>query len=217
MRRHSASVITASVLALAAGAVPAGAQNFMNGSAETIWSGNIRLSGSPAHMFGRDGAPDNTGGAFRVGYGISDSFDLEAKSAFFDGVTLLGGDGHLRVFDGGDTLVSVTLGGHQALVKNGLDSTALDLAAALSRRLSSRLQVYGGAAFSWERGSGVPEGRDADFTRVHLVPGLKVGLADRLDLLLESGLGLNDDSPHYVAAGLALHLPASDRAAGRRR
>jgi hypothetical protein len=44
-----------------------------------------------------------------------------------------------------------------------------------------------------------------------------VGVASRLDLLVEGGLGLNDNSPHYVTAGLALHVPASDRAAGRRR
>jgi hypothetical protein len=132
-------------------AVPARAQNFLNGSAETIWSGNIRLSAAPAHMFGRDGAPDNTGGAFRLGYGISDSFDLEAKGSVFDGATLLGGDGHVRVFDDGNTLASFTFGGHRALFDHALDSTALDLAAALSQRLSSRVEVYGGAAFSWDQ------------------------------------------------------------------
>lgn len=217
MRKHLASITTASALSLAVCAVPARAQNFLNGSAETIWSGNVRLTGAPAHMFGRDGTPDNTGGAFRLGYGISDNFDIEAKSAFFDGVSLLGGDGHLRFYDRRNTSATLSIGGHQALVSHGLDSTALDLGGALSRRLSDRLEVYGGALFSWERLNDVPEGSDADFTRFHLVPGIKVGVAERLDLLVEGGVGLNDNSPHFLAAGLALHVPVSDSAARRRR
>ena len=50
---------------------PAQAQNFQNGSAQTIWSGNLRLTGSPAWLFGEDDAPNRTGGAFRLGYGIT--------------------------------------------------------------------------------------------------------------------------------------------------
>jgi hypothetical protein len=192
------------------------AQNFLNGSAETIWSGNVRLSGAPAHMFGRDGAPDSTGGAFRLGYGVTDNFDLEAKSAFFDGVTLLGGDGHVRFYGSPNTSATVSVGGHQALVKDALDSTALDLGAALSHRLSDRLEVYGGALFSWETYNDAPEGSDAGFTRFHLVPGIRVAVGERLDLMVEGGLGLNDSSPHFVAAGLALHVPVSDSAARRR-
>jgi hypothetical protein len=217
MRKLSPMTLAAASLAFAIHAVPAGAQNFQNGSAETIWSGHVRLTGSPAHMFGRDGAPDSTGGAFRLGYGISDTFDVEAKTAFFDGVTLVGGDTKFRVFHDGNTLASFSLGGHQAFVKDALDSTALDLAAALSQRLSSRLEVYGGAAFSWEKFNDAPAGFDADFTRFHLVPGLRLGVAERLDLVVETGLGLNDNSPHYITAGLALHVPVSDSARGRRR
>jgi len=216
MREHS-GIVAAAAVAFAVCAVPAQAQNFLNGSAETIWAGNVRLSGSPAHMFGRDGAPDNTGAALRLGYGFTDNFDLEAKSAFFDGVTLLGGDAHYRFLARPNTSAAFSVGAHQALVSNALDSTALDLAASLSRRLTERVEVYGGALLSWERHNDVPEGLDADFTRFHLVPGLRFGIAERLDLLVEGGVGLNDDSPHFLAAGLALHVPASDSAAGRRR
>ena len=216
MCKHPASVITAVALSLAASAVPAHAQSFLQGSPETIWYGNVRLEGAPAQMFARTGGPDRTGAAFRLGYGIAENFDLEAKSAFFDGVSLVGGDGHFRFYDRRDTLATFTVGGHHAFVSNALDSTALDLAASLGHWFSPRLQVYGGAAYSLERLNDVPENTDRTFSRWYVVPGLRVGLADRVDLLVEGGVGLNDDSPHYITAGLALNVPASDRAAGRR-
>src|SRR5262245_10649440 len=101
---------------------PAQAQNFQNGSAQTIWNGNLRLTGSPAWMFGEDDAPDRTGAAFRLGYGITDAFDVEAKTGFFDGVSLVGGDAHYR-FLTGQTSMAFTAGGHKALVDNAPDST----------------------------------------------------------------------------------------------
>ena len=214
MRKNTACIVAVAALSLALVAVPGGAQNFQNGSAETIWPGHVRLIASPAHMFGREGRPDRTGGAFRLGYGLSDSFDVEAKAAFFDGVSLVGGDGQFRVLHDGDTSLSFRIGGHQALMSGGPDSTALDLAGELSERLGPRLELYGGAAFSWETLHG-PGG--SDFTRFHLVPGLRYRVAERLDLVVEAGVGLNDNSPHFVTAGLALHVPASASARGRRR
>lgn len=214
MREHSTSVVAVAVVSLAVLADPALAQNFQNGSTEIIWPGYVRLTASPAHMFGRNGAPDRTGGAFRLGYGLSDSFDIEAKTGFFDGVTLVGGDGQLRVIDDGDTSLSFSVGGHQALVSHAPDSTAIDLAAQLSERLGPRLELYGGAAFSWETVNG-PGG--ADFTRFHLVPGLRLGVGERLDLVVETGVGLNDNSPHYVTVGLAMHVAASSAARRGRR
>ena len=106
---------------------PLQAQNFQNGSAETIWQGNLRLTGSPVLLIGKDGGPDRTGGAFRLGYGLTDAFDVEAKTGFFHGFTLIGGDAHYR-FLTGQTSMAFTAGGHQALVRNAPGSTALDLA-----------------------------------------------------------------------------------------
>lgn len=218
MRKDSACVITAvAAVALAGGAVSARAQNFLQGSPDTVWYGNVRLQGAPAEMFPHDGGPDKTGGAFRLGYGITSNFDLEAKSSFFDGVTLLGGDGHLRLYDRRDTAATLTVGGHHAFVRDALDSNALDVAASMGHWFSPRLQVYAGAAYSFEKLSGLPARADSTFDRWYAVPGLRVGLADRLDLLVEGGVGLNHDSPHYITAGLAFNAPVSDRAAGRTR
>jgi hypothetical protein len=164
-------------------------------------------------MWGPQARPDRTGGAFRIGYGITDWFDVEAKSGFFDGVSLVGGDGHFNLL-GSETPLSVSVGGHRAFMAHGPDSNALDLAVQLGQRFGGRHEVYGGPAFSYESVSGVP---GSSFTRWYLVPGLKLGIADRLDLVVEGGIGLNDDSPHFLTAGLALHVPASSGARGRQR
>ena len=187
---------------------PAQAQNFQNGSAETIWPGNLRLTGSPVIMFGKDGAPDSTGGAFRLGYGLTDRFDVEAKTGFFSGFSLIGADAHYR-FLSGPTLMTVSAGGHQALLRNAHDSTALDLAAQVSRRVRPRLEVYAGPAFSYETVNGVA---DSGFSRWYVVPGVKWGLANRLDLLVEGGVGLNHNSPSYVTVGIAASAPITDGA-----
>jgi hypothetical protein len=218
MCRHSACVIAAvAAVALAVGVVPARAQNFLQGSPDTIWYGNVRLEAAPAEMFPHDGGTDRTGAAVRLGYGVTDNFDLEAKSGFFDGVTLLGGDGHLRLYDRRDTLATLTVGGHHAFVRDALDSNALDLSASLGHWFSPRLQLYAGAAYSFEKLNGLPASADSTFSRWYAVPGLRVGVADRLDLLVEGGVGLNDNSPNYITAGFAFNVPASEHAAGRRR
>jgi hypothetical protein len=212
MRKQVCVGLTA--LALATLAVPAWAQNFLTGSLKAIGPGYLRMTGAPTHMFGRDGAPDRTGGAFRMGYGLSDSFGLEGKAAVFDGVTLVGGDGHYRLFNSGDTTVSLSVGGHQAVMSHAPDSTALDLAAEVHTHATPRLDLYGGTSFSYEF---VDNAAGTDFARVYVVPGIRYALANRVDLLVEGGIGLNRNSPHYVAAGFAWRVPASASARERDR
>ena len=213
MRVRSIGFLAVAAVSLAVSAAPARAQNFLSGSAETIRDHYFRLTGAPVVMFGRDGAPDRTGGAFRLGYGITDAFDVEAKSAFFDGVTLIGGDGQFRVFADNDVLVSLRAGAHQALMDNGPDSTALDLGAEVSAWVDRRVELYAGTEFSFESVHG-PNGND--FTRAYVVPGARFGLSDRVDLQLEGGIGLNDNSPHFITAGFALHMPTSGASRGPR-
>jgi hypothetical protein len=211
MRKLSISAGTALLIAILV--VPAQAQNFQNGSAQTIWNGNLRFTGSPVQLFGTNGGPDRTGGAFRLGYGITDAFDVEAKTGFFDGMTLVGGDAHYR-FLTGQTSMALTAGGHKALLRDSLDSTALDLAAQVSREVRPRLEIYAGPAYSREYLEGV-EG--SGFNRWYVVPGLKWGLADKVDLLVEGGVGLNDSSPSFVTVGFAAYLPVSNGAQRNRR
>lgn len=207
MRDHTASLTAVAVAALAFCAAPLRAQNFMSGSAETIRNDYFRLSAAPVQMFGQDGAPDRTGGSFRLGYGITDAIDLEAKTAFFEGVSLVGADGQFRVLGGDDHLLSLRIGGHQALMSNAPDSTALDLGAEFSAWVDRRVEIYSGAAVSFESVHGP---RSNDFTRVHIVPGVRFALNQQFDLQVEGGIGLNHDSPHFITAGLAVHMPTAN-------
>jgi len=206
MRKLLSSVGVALFMAILV--APAQAQNFQNGSAETIWQGYLRLTGSPVWLIGTDGGPDRNGGAFRLGYGLTDAFDVEAKTGFFNGFNLIGADARYR-FLAGDTSMAFTAGGHQAMVRNAPDSTALDLAAQVSRRVRPRLEIYAGPAFSYETVHGVA---DSGFTRWYAVPGVRWGIVNRLDLLVEGGVGLNHNSPSYVTVGIAASMPVSNGA-----
>ena len=107
-------------------------------------------------------------------------------------MSLVGGDGHVRLFRHGDSSLSASVGGHRALMTSAPDSTALDLGLGLRSRLSRRLEIYGGAAFSWETIDGLT---GSDFTRFHLVPGVRFGIAERLDLLSRQGSGSTTTAP----------------------
>ena len=86
---------------------------------------------------------------------------------------------------------------------DGFDSKALDLAGLLSGRVADKLELYGGVSVSFESLDDVP---DSDFTRLYAVPGLEYKVSEQLDLVAEFGVGLNDDSPNYIAFGLAFYF-----------
>jgi len=199
-RRHT----LAAVLSILSWTLPATAlaQNFLMNSAETINRKNFKISLFPVGLFGKNDAANNWGGGARFGYGFTDNFDAEGKVAFFDGLTLYGLDAELWLVKG-EVDFSVTLGAHGAAVDGGNDSKALDLAALVSGNVARKLELYGGFNVSFESLNDVP---DSSFTRVHLVPGLEYRLAEDLDLVAEFGIGLNDDSPHYLAFGVSLYL-----------
>jgi hypothetical protein len=190
------------LLSFVATAMPARAQNFIENSSETINQGNFKLAAFPTGLFGRNGGPDRWGGAVRAGYGFTDNFDVEAKSAFFNGFTLLGADAEVWLLKG-DVDLAVSAGGHKALVSGGRDSTAFDLAAQLGRHLTNRLEVYGGTSVSFEHLDGVP---NSGFTRAYVIPGVGYKVSDDLDFVSEFGVGLNQNSPHYFGLGFALYI-----------
>jgi hypothetical protein len=198
--RRSIFFLAAGLVVL--GALPARAQNFLLNSAETINEGNFKLSAFPTVLLGEDGAEDTWGVFSRIGYGFTDNFDVEAKLAFFDTFKVYGADAELWLAKG-LTDVSVALGAHKSDVDFGFDSTAIDTSLLVSRRVADRLDLYGGLSLSFESLDDVD---DSDFTRAYVVPGIEYKIGEQIDLLAEVGVGLNDDSPNYVSAGLAFYL-----------
>jgi hypothetical protein len=211
-RLHAVVVAAVSFGALA---VPAGAQNFLESSAETIPAGDFAFTADPTGLFGKNGRPDRWGGAARLGYGLTDSFDVEAKAAVFNGFSLVGLDTDFWVVKG-PVNMSVGLGAHKALVQSptAANSTAVDAAWRVSGRLTRRLELGGGVSVSFESLDHV---HNSDFSRVYLVPGLRYRLSSRMDFVTGFGVGLNSNSPSYLTTGFAMYLPTSGSAHGGER
>ena len=169
-------------------------------SAETINQGNFKLRVNPLLFFGRNGADDTTGVAAMFGYGFTPRFDIEGGVALGDGVRIFGATAEFNVARNEDASFSVIPGFHVRRGDLSIHTTALDLVFLGSTRGTPRLDFYGGLDLSFERSDFF------DFETVHLVPGLEYKLSDDLDVLVEFGLGLNDDSFHYVSGGLAFYL-----------
>ena len=199
----SRELLVAAACVLVLGGRPAGAQNFLMNSAETINEGNFKLAAFPTILLGEDGAGNETGVAGRVGYGFTDRFDVEAKLAVFDGLKMYGADAEYWLVKG-RTDLSLSAGLHLSDFENdGGDSTAIDLAAIASRSVGRKLEAYLGGSLSLES---IDDVDDSDFTRFHLVPGIEYKLGEDLDFLAEFGLGLTDESPNYLSFGLAYYL-----------
>ena len=181
------------------------AQNVLMNSAETINPGNFKLAAFPTILFGKDvdgvEGENETGIAGRFGYGFTSRFDMEGKVAFFDGVTLYGLDAEYWLVKG-PADVSVSLGAHKTSTDLG-DSSAIDTALLVSGNIGDKLEAYGGLNLSFESLDDVD---DSSFTRAYVVPGIEYKITQDLDLVAEFGIGLNDDSPHYLSAGLAFYI-----------
>jgi hypothetical protein len=183
------------------GAAPAAAQNVLMNSAETINEHNFKLAAFPTVLFGEDGADDEWGVASRFGYGFTDSFDIEGKLAFFDGLTLWGADAELWVHRHAPD-ISLAVGAHRKNRDNARDSTSLDASLLVSGHVADRLELYGGLNYGHES----LDDSDVNFDRVYFVPGLEFKVSPKIDLLAEYGVGLNDDSPNYLSFGVAFYL-----------
>jgi hypothetical protein len=181
----------------------AAAQDFgvMN-SAETINRGNFKLLVNPMVIFGRNGADTETGIAGAFGYGFTDRFDAEAKLAAYDGIKLFGIDAEYWLVKDKSVDVSMIGGVHFGRPEFGTDSKALDFTFLASKEVAPKLELFGALdlARTWFDDS------DFDFSTVHLVPGIEYRISDKLDFVGELGLGLNDNSSHYLTAGLAIYF-----------
>ena len=182
--------------------VSAAAQDFgvMN-SAETINKGNFKLMANPLVVFGRDGGDDEVGLALVGGYGFTDRVDAEAKVSFFDGLTFIGGDVEVWLLKEEPIDVSV-IGGFHVGRADGFNTKGLDLTFLASGHLSPKLELFGGLDIS--RIS--IDDFDDSFTTAHLVPGIEYAISQDIDFVAEVGLGLNDNSNHYISGGIAFYI-----------
>jgi len=190
------------ICALAVGApAVAHAQTFgVMESAETINKGNFKIRGNPMFQFGKD-ADATTGVALAGGYGFTEIFDLEGALAFYDGVTFFGADAEVWLLRNRGLDFSVSGGLHRRTGDNTEDMIGIDLMFLGSKRVSPKLELYGGLDMAFEK---IKDGER--FETVHLVPGFEYKIGQDLDLLSEVGISLNDRARHYFALGLAYYF-----------
>ncbi len=196
-------VVTLASVPLLALVAPAGAQNFLQTSAETVPSGDLEIAAYPTELCGRAGGPNRYGGAGRVGYGITDSIDVAGKVGVFNGFTLVGLDGEYW-FLHGPVNMSFTLGAHKALIQDARNSTALDLAWLGTAPVTRRLALSGGVTVSFESLDGAA---NSGFKRIYIGPGLRYRLSQRVDFVTQVGIGVNGHNPSYLTTGFAMYVP----------
>lgn len=172
-------------------------------SAETINKGNYKLMANPMVVFGKGSADNKIGVALVGGYGFGDRFDVEAKAAFFDGVTFLGADAEYWLAKGKPVNFSV-IGGFHLGLNDGTDSKGLDLTGLASGQIADRLELYGGLDFSRISYNN----SNFSYSTLHLVPGIEYRINSKTDFVSEVGIALNDDSSHYFSIGIAYYVRA---------
>jgi hypothetical protein len=193
------------LVAVLACAVPAaaGAQDFgVMESAETINQGNFKLGVNPMFVF-PDVGDNEIGVGLRFGYGFTPRFDMQAKAAFYDGLTFFGGDFEYWLIRNRPWDLSGGAGIHFARGDAVLDTTGVDLTLIASRRIATALDFFGALDIAIEK---IDDDLAEDFTTFHIVPGLEYALSEDLDLVGEVGLSLNDDGSHYVSIGLSYYI-----------
>ena len=195
-------VILAATVFLVTAAAEVSAQDVLMNSAETINQGNFKLALFPTVLFGKNGSDSVWGVAGRAGYGLTPSFDIEAKASTFKGLNYFGVEAEYWFVKGRNANVSVALGAHLMDSRAGADSSGIDTTLLFSTRPAERLELYGGLKLAFDS----VKNSDQNFTRAHLVPGLEYRISADLDFLAEFGIGLNDNSRNYASVGLAFYF-----------
>jgi hypothetical protein len=187
---------------LALAAVGLRAQDVIMGSAETINKGNLKIGVYPTVLFAKNGGDSIWGGAGRLGYGLADRFDIEAKAGFFKGLSYFGVEAEYWLVQGRSINASVAVGGHMTNWRASADSSGLDTRLLLSTTPVANLEIYGGFKMAFDK----YKNSDLSYTAAHLVPGIEYRLSADLDFMAEVGIALNDNSRSYASIGLSLYL-----------
>jgi hypothetical protein len=170
-------------------------------SAETIDKGNFKLRVNPILIFA-DGDKE-AGIAGAAGYGFTDSFDAEVKVAFYDGVTIVGGDVEFWLVKHRPVDLSVSAGFHFSNSEFS-DQTGVDATIIGSHGVTPKLDIYAAIDLAFNRyRDALP---DRNYTQAHLVPGIEYKIHANLDLVAEVGIALNDNGNHYISGGIAYYL-----------
>ena len=187
-------------------------------SAESIEPKAFKLTAFPL-LTDRDrgGGDSDEESAFAValGYGLPYGLDVEGQVARDDIATYFGSDVEWNAWSGYRMKVSIGGGLHTVDFDDGGSANGVDTTAIFTYTPIRRLDVNAALDVSYEDvngGSGLepnlPERFRSDnrHETVYFAPGLEFQMTRNIDLLAETGIGLNDASDDYLGAGLSWYF-----------
>jgi hypothetical protein len=178
------------------------AQGVVMNSAETIKVKNFKFAVFPTMLFSKNGSDSEFGVAGRFGFGFTPRLDIEAKAAFFDGLTYFGVDVEYWLIKERKFNASIAVGGHMTKSDVGPDSSGIDTTFLISTKPANKLEIYGGLKLAFDSYKNI----DWNYTLAHVVPGIEYRISRDLDFVAEVGIALNENSRSYASAGFAFYL-----------
>jgi opacity protein-like surface antigen len=207
--------MTLRILAAAAGLVctlPALAVDFgVMETADTVIPGDFKFLAFPLAV--RDGPRRevDTGINVGIGYGISEPLDVEFQIGVYDDFNFFGLDLEYSYREKRPLELSIGGGVHKVESDFGYPY-GFDLTHIASYTFTSlpTLRFIAALDGSYEVADAYYAAsigaRDKEYWTGYAVPGLQFRVNERVDLIGEAGIGLNDDSQDYVALGLSFYF-----------
>ena len=212
--RLKARVAAAALAALAACGNAAAVDFGVMETAEPIEPRAFKLTGFPM-LVDRSKHGDDAF-ALALGYGLPNDMDVELLVGYIDRATLYGADLEWNAWTAERRRFSIIGGVHGADLEQGASAVGADLTAIFTYTPIERLDVNAALDAALDhvnvRESAVAGAADTHFTEdgrydtYYFVPGIEYQLTNRVDLLAEVGLGLNDESDDYVSAGASWYF-----------
>lgn len=143
-----------------------------------------------------------------AGTGLGPKADAEVKWSLSGDDMAIGGDINYLVFNSGpaEKRVDVSVGaGYHYVAHDVTDQNAFDIQGIFSKLLNPKTSLYGALTVSFGS-QDVPEGFDGSYTAANLVPGIDYKLNDKINAVVELGIGLNDSATNYIAAGIHYYI-----------
>jgi hypothetical protein len=205
--KHALALVAGFAFALPAYAVDFGVME----TADTVIPGDFKFQAFPLAV--RDGPRRevDTGINVGLGYGLSEHVDLEGQIGVYDDFNFFGADIEYSYREKVPLELSIGVGAHKIASDFG-HPWGLDVTHIVSYTTASvpSLRLIGAIDASYEYSdadyAGAIGAQDERYWTVYAVPGLQYRFSERVDVIGEVGVGLNDDSYDYAALGLSFYF-----------
>jgi hypothetical protein len=138
--------------------------------------------------------------------GLAPKFDFEAKlSISGDDMAIGGGVGYLITQQNVPVDLNVGAGFHY-VNHDTADITAFDVNVIGSKAINPKFSLYGAFSISFGSQDIADSSDDDSFTRAHLIPGMEYKLNDKVNVVVELGIALNDSATNYLGGSIQYYI-----------